>query len=227
MGQLEIPIFVETGKRWTFAGAVEWPGWCRRGKDESLAKAAMLEAGHRYAGVLASSDLDFAAPDDVEAFHIMERVKGNSTTDFGAPDASLSSDADQVGEAAQARFRSILHACWQAFDQAVQAAEGRELRKGPRGGGRDLVKIIGHLIDGDASYLGRIGWKVPGIDDLDRPAQLAAMRQSILDGMAASAGGELPMKGPRGGLRWPARRFVRRAVWHVLDHTWEIEDRLE
>ena len=31
--------------------------------------------------------------------------------------------------------------------------------------------------------------------------------------------------GPRGGKRWSARYFVRRAAWHVLDHAWEIEDR--
>ena len=25
--------------------------------------------------------------------------------------------------------------------------------------------------------------------------------------------------------KWPARYFVRRTAWHVLDHVWEIEDR--
>jgi len=25
---------------------------------------------------------------------------------------------------------------------------------------------------------------------------------------------------------WPARYYVRRAAWHVLDHAWEIVDRL-
>ena len=28
------------------------------------------------------------------------------------------------------------------------------------------------------------------------------------------------------GLHWTARYFVRRTAWHVLDHLWEIEDRL-
>jgi hypothetical protein len=26
--------------------------------------------------------------------------------------------------------------------------------------------------------------------------------------------------------RWPPRYVVRRAAWHVLDHAWEIEDRI-
>jgi hypothetical protein len=42
----------------------------------------------------------------------------------------------------------------------------------------------------------------------------------------ASARGEIPAKGPRGGLRWTARYFVRRLSWHILDHAWEIEDRM-
>jgi hypothetical protein len=25
---------------------------------------------------------------------------------------------------------------------------------------------------------------------------------------------------------WPPRYFVRRVAWHVLDHAWEIEDRI-
>jgi len=32
--------------------------------------------------------------------------------------------------------------------------------------------------------------------------------------------------GPIGGARgWPARYAVRRIVWHVLDHAWEIQDK--
>ena len=50
-------------------------------------------------------------------------------------------------------------------------------------------------------------------------------REAILKAVAASAHGEVPERGPRGGVRWTARYFVRRDAWHVLDHTWEIEDR--
>jgi hypothetical protein len=51
-------------------------------------------------------------------------------------------------------------------------------------------------------------------------------RQAILAGLEAADKGELPEKGPRGGILWPARYFVRRVAWHVLDHAWEIEDRM-
>ena len=42
-----------------------------------------------------------------------------------------------------------------------------------------------------------------------------------------AASGEMPERGPRGGVLWKPRYFVRRAAWHALDHAWEIEDRLE
>jgi hypothetical protein len=50
-------------------------------------------------------------------------------------------------------------------------------------------------------------------------------RQAIMDALAAAARGEIPERGPRGGVIWPARYFVRRVAWHALDHVWEIEDR--
>lgn len=80
--------------------------------------------------------------------------------------------------------------------------------------------IAEHVISGDCAYLGRIGWK------LEKGQGMITVRQGTLDGLAASARGELPAQGPRGGRRWTPRYFVRRVAWHVLDHAWEIEDRI-
>ncbi len=33
-------VQLELGKRWVFASALDWPGWCRRGKGEEAALAA-------------------------------------------------------------------------------------------------------------------------------------------------------------------------------------------
>jgi hypothetical protein len=46
-----------------------------------------------------------------------------------------------------------------------------------------------------------------------------------LETVRASASGELPERGPRGGVRWTARYYVRRVAWHVIAHAWEIERR--
>jgi hypothetical protein len=56
--------------------------------------------------------------------------------------------------------------------------------------------------------------------------QLQQTRQETLNALDIAAKGALPERGPRGGVIWPLRYFVRRVAWHVLDHAWEIEDRV-
>jgi hypothetical protein len=71
----------------------------------------------------------------------------------------------------------------------------------------------------------QLGWKSVKADGDGPEQELARTRQAILDALAASARGEMAPRGPRGGLRWTPRYFVRRVAWHVLDHAWEVEDR--
>ncbi len=144
----------------------------------------------------------------------------------GAPGIAPSADKKPVGAAELRRFHAILKACWRAFDAAVEAASGRKLRKGPRGGGRDLEGIIEHVLGSEAGYLGAVGWKVKEDEAKDAASRWAATRRAVLEGLDAAAQGLIPARGPRGGKRWTARYFVRRLAWHVLDHAWEIEDRI-
>jgi hypothetical protein len=157
---------------------------------------------------------------------VVERLEGNATTDFGAPDASPSGDTQPVDSAELQRLQTLLRACWQAFDQAVQAATGKELRKGPRGGGRELDEITRHVLGGDASYLARLAWKFKPDEMAELSQELSRSRRAVLDALEAAARGELPSQGPRGGTIWTPSYFVRRVSWHVLDHAWEIEDRV-
>jgi hypothetical protein len=158
---------------------------------------------------------------------VVERLEGTPTTDFGAPDIAPSADSLPLDAADLRRFSALLKACWQEFDAAVSAAAGRELRKGPRGGGRELEKIVEHVLGSDAAYLRSLGWKPRTSKDASPSEALAETRQSILEGLEAAAGGQLPERGPRGGALWSPRYFVRRSAWHVLDHAWEIEDRVQ
>jgi hypothetical protein len=222
----KIDVYLETGKKRTFASAVEWPGWCRSGRDEESALQALLAYGPRYAEVLQAAQLGFRAPTELSAFSIVERLEGSATTDFGAPDAAWPDDASAVDDAELRHFQALLEVCWQAFDVAVGAAAGKELRKGPRGGGRDLESIVQHVIDADTGYLARLGRKLQKGRGDDPAQELNRTRQAILDGLAAAARGDVDERGPRGGIRWKSRHFVRRATWHVLDHAWEIADRL-
>ena len=222
----KIDVYLEIGTKRTFAGAMDWPGWCRSARDEPSALQALVDHGPRYARVLHRTPLDFRAPADASLFAVVERLEGDATTDFGAPGKSPSTDASPVDRADLQRFQTLLRACWRAFDAAVRAAGGRELRRGPRGGGRDPAEIARHLLDADAAYLAQLGWKLEEGREDDPTQVMASSRQAILNAVAVAAGGGMPERGPRGGVRWTPRYFVRRVAWHALDHAWEIEDRI-
>ena len=222
----QIEVYLEIGKKRTFAGAIDWPGWCRGGRDEESALLALFDSGPRYARVLRTARLGFRAPADRAALTVVERLEGNATTEFGAPDVAPARDAEPVTATDLRRCRALLQACWDAFDAAVTAATDKELRKGPRGGGRAVEGIIDHVLGAEAGYLGQLGGKLKPQEEADGRDILERTRQTILDTLAVAARGEIPARGPRGGLRWTPRYFVRRAAWHVLDHAWEIEDRI-
>lgn len=209
-----IDVYLEIGKKRILASALEWPGWCRGGRDEGAALQALFDYGPRYAHVLGAAGLGFQTLADVSAFAVVERLAGDASTDFGTPGLAPSGDARPVDDAELRRFETLLQACWQAFDAAAQAASGKELRKGPRGGGRDLRRIVRHVLDADTAYLERLGWKVkqPGEADPDR--ELSRTRQAIRDALAAAARGQISKWGPRGralaaALLCPPRGLAR------------------
>jgi hypothetical protein len=222
----KIELYLESGKKRTFAGAVEYPGWCRSGQDEQSAIQALCVFGPRYAHVLHSAQVEFQPPADASDFAVIERLEGDASTDFGAPGKIPSCDTQPLDEDEQQRLESLLLACWGTFEMAVGSASGRELRKGPRGGGRDVDKMVRHVLDAEAAYLARLGFKLKLPDDISLSGSIIQIRQTYLGALASATRGELPAEGPRGGARWPPRYYVRRSAWHVLDHAWEIEDRM-
>ena len=224
---MKTEIYLEVGSKRVFAGALEWPGWSRSGRDEASALQALIDYGPRYGAAIGSARLSFHPARDISDLVVVERLKGDATTDFGAPGRIPARDAGPVNEAELRRLQSLLRASWRLFDLALRHAKGKSLRAGPRGGGRDRQKIMAHVLMADQGYLSKLGWKAHLTESAAAEAQLAECREEILKGLAAAAHGELPAHGPRGGLHWPARYFVRRSAWHVLDHAWEIEDRLK
>jgi hypothetical protein len=216
-------VYLEAGSKRVFACAIDWPGWCRSGPDEETALQNLLEYGPRYASVVRSARLGFTAPTRLEQLRVAERLTGNATTDFGAPGVIPSGDRAGASAADCARFEKVLRSGWRALDAARKRAAGKVLSKGPRGGGRELDAIVRHVVEADRGYLSAVGWKVSAGDAGDR---ITATRTAVIAALHASARGELPARGPRGGIRWPARYFVRRLAWHTIAHAWEIERRL-
>ena len=222
MGPAKIPTYLEIGAKRAFAGGVEWPGWCRSGRDEPTALEVLSHSAPRYAKVLRGTRLGFEAPEDASTLRVVERRQGDATTDFGAPSIAPKADARPIDDAELRRLSSILKACWRSLDAAVDAARGTTLAKGPRGGGRDLPKIVDHVVDAEGSYLRMLGSKVEAGPKQDLAERTHA---AVLGALEATARDGAPPPGPRGGKRWLPRYFVRRVAWHVLDHSWEIEDR--
>jgi hypothetical protein len=194
-------VYLEVGTTWVFAGALDWPGWCRRGKGEEAALAVLRNYAGRYEPV--------AGPGfDPGELQVVGRLRGSATTDFGAPDARGDWDDERLDAAEANRFTGLLEACWRFFDDVVATAPGT-LRKGPRGGGRDRDAIIDHVREAERSYGRKIGVRLP--PRTPWPQQRAAFAEAFRAGA------------PNG--TWPARYACRRFAWHVLDHAWEVQDK--
>ena len=197
-----VRVGLEVGSRWVFASALDWPGWCRRGRGEQAALDTLLDYADRYATVAGP---DFA-PEELE---VVGQVPGNRITDFGAPDVQGPWDGEPLPADEADRLTGRLEACWSYLDP-VAAAAPEVLRKGPRGGGRDRDAILDHVREAERTLACpkagiRVRPRTPW--DQQRAALAAALR-------AGAPGGT-----------WPARYVIRRSAWHVLDHAWEIEDR--
>lgn len=215
-----LPVYLESSSKRVFAGAVDWPGLDRGGKDEADALEALLAAAPRYKAALGTTARGLRLPERVDEFEVVERHKGNASTEFGIPALGASADSDPVDGAALKQLTAILDGAWSALDDAAAAARGLELRKGPRGGGRELAKILEHVREAEKSYAYQIGGKVPAAED-----DLEQIRAVALEALRARAANEPFEMGRRKAPLWTPRYYVRRSAWHIFDHAWEIEDR--
>jgi hypothetical protein len=214
-----IEIGEEVGAKRTFVWAIDWPGWSRGGKDASLAIESMIEHRPRYAIVAREAGLTLpgVSASDLET---IDSVTGGAGTDFGVPSAITDADRRSTTAAEAQKIASLVEAAWVILDRVVAAAPA-ELRKGPRGGGRDRDKMAGHVIEADHAYARDIGLKLPTTSLADRAA-VEAERAAVLEVLRQPSDGS-----PLAGRRWTARYAARRIAWHALDHAWEIEDRTE
>ena len=213
-----LPVAIEAGNTKVFASALDWPGWSRAARTEDNAIAALLEYAPRYAVVAREAQLDFSETFDVA---VDERQGGGAGTDFGVPSSlTVRFDAGPVDRHEAHRLASLVEAAWTTLDR-VAAGAPAELRKGPRGGGRDRDKMVAHVIEADWYYARELGLKLAHVPPEDRDA-VAAYRREMLSVLREPSDGS-----PLAGRKWPHRYAARRIAWHALDHAWEMEDRSE
>jgi glutamine synthetase len=97
------------------------------------------------------------------------------------------------------------------FDAVAKSAP-EELRKGPRGGGRNTSKVVEHVVRADEAYAREMGIKLN--------APIEEIRSAMLEVLGEPSDGS-----PIADRKWTPRYAAHRIAWHALDHAWEIEDR--
>ena len=199
------PVYLEVGAKKVFACSLDWPGWSGAAKTEEEALEALAAYADRYRPVAEAAGVRFpkSAGND---FDVVERLEGDATTDFGAPGAIPAADSTPLTKAQAERLASLVEGAWTVFDH-VRTTSPAELRKGPRGGGRDRDKMVAHVFDAEKGYFHKVGVKTG--------------REAFIEGLRAAREPQPQLK----TKTWPWRYTARRVAWHALDHAWEMEDR--
>ena len=204
------------GKR-VVAVAPDWPGLERGAKTGEAAIERLLSYLPRYAQVakLAGIDAEFAVMTTID---VVERYPGNGSTDFwGISFAFSSIDRQDMSSEELARELTLMGACWAFFDE-VRSRVSAEMQQGPRGGGRQRDRIVGHVVHTEQDWAKKLGlahasW--PGADEEGLTAHRDAYRAAI---RAFHAQGKM-------ARLWPLRYLIRHTAYHTLDHAWEMEDK--
>jgi hypothetical protein len=209
---MKVRVAIEAAPKKSFATAVDWPGWSRSGRTEDLAIEALVAYADRYAAVakLAGETFDPTKAVDVE---VVDRTSGGGGTEFGVPSNVTKPDRRRTTAADADRLARLIEAAWRTFE-SVAANAPEELRKGPRGGGRNTSRVIEHVRGADEGYAREIGIKLK--------APVEGIRAAVLEALSGPTDGS-----PIADRRWTARYAAHRIAWHALDHAWEIEDRTE
>ena len=205
-------------KKRVVACAFDWPGWDRSARIGQDVLAVLDAYRPRYARVaeLAGFGAEFAATAELE---VVERVDGTGMTDFyGVSGRTATSEHDPMTDAGCERKIALLRAAWRTFDDFA-ARVSPELRKGPRGGGREREQIIRHVNGAEIyEHAPKVGVKVP-LETRDDPEALRVYRDAYVEGIREHHARGEPARS------WTLQFLIRRSAWHMLDHAWELEDR--
>jgi hypothetical protein len=215
----ELRVMLEigpTGKK-VVAVAPDWPGLERGAKSGEAAIERLQSYLPRYATVakLAGMDAEFAASTTVD---VVEEYPGTGSTDFwGISFAFSDIDREAMSSEELERELTLMQACWAFFDD-VRSRVSAEMRKGPRGGGRDRDRIVRHTLGTEREWAEKVGVRIP-LDTVLTDEGLAAYRAAYCAGIRAfHAEGKM-------ARTWPLRFLIRHTAYHTMDHAWEMEDK--
>jgi hypothetical protein len=205
------------GKK-SVAYAIDWPGWSR-GRKTSDQAIEMLEAyRQRYRPIADIAGLG-AEFDAAGSLIEVDRYTGTGSTDFwGISFAASPEERDGMSEQQLERRLGLLQAAWAFFDQVAKRVSP-ELKKGPRGGGRDRDQIINHTLGWERTGLAvNVGIEYPEGVLID-PDVLRQYREDYVEALR-----EHHAKGQK-ARKWELSYLIRHSAFHMLDHAWEMEDK--
>ncbi len=219
---MTVRTVVERGPRdkRSVAFSIDWPGWSRGARTAELALETLESYRGRYRPVAAlagmSREFDAAGP-----LEIVEDRVGTGSTDFwGISFSPSTAEQGPMDEAELERGITLLRACWAFFD-GVAARVSPEMRKGPRGGGRDREQIVRHAIRTESEYFAKqVGLRTPEHAALT-PDGLRRHREAYVAAMRAYNAGQVT----RRMRSWTLPFLIRHSAFHTLDHAWEMEDK--
>ncbi|MFM7147848.1 MAG: hypothetical protein ACKOW5_16145, partial [Actinomycetales bacterium] len=93
-------------------------------------------------------------PPNAPTIVITEQLTGDSTTEFGAP-GQVATAEWHVSEPVLDRLRTLHALCRDAF-LALCSQAPEQLRKGPRGGGRDTSTVVEHVAQAEKAYASKL-----------------------------------------------------------------------
>ena len=204
-------------KRWV-AVAADWPGLERGGKTEDEAVEKLARYVPRYLPVAKRVGLhvELATHTDVD---IIGRYPGVGSTDFwGISFAPSPLDREPFDAPIFDRQVRLLRAAWTEFDETA-ARVTAELRPGARGGGRSRDRIVRHVLANEGGDFSKRVKQKSELEDLLTPGGLGHHRDRFVEAMRAWY-----MEGKPLG-KWTIPYLLRHTAYHVLDHTWEMQDR--
>lgn len=210
------------GKKFV-AYAIDWPGLERNGKSPDAALAHMSDYRARYRRIADRAGLlnEFTAESDPE---VVEDYEGVGSTDFwGISFAQSPIDYLPLAESEFERRLTLLQACWTEFD-AIAKRVSPELKKGPRGGGRDRDHIVRHLIASELDWTPKIGIRLDYHDIAFPLENRQRFHDQVIEQLRFHYESGTPAK-LKGGPLWTLPFFIRHLAYHVMDHAWEMEDK--
>jgi uncharacterized damage-inducible protein DinB/predicted RNase H-like HicB family nuclease len=229
-------LYVESGprRRTTMVHVLDLLGCIARGPTTEVALEATPEAIRTYLRFLRRHG-DEVKPDAKFTTTIAVHVTNGTWLGYGDPTSGFAPDFQPLS--AKDLEIYLRRLAWLRGDllKMIQDLPRKQLLAEPKGGGRSIYRILGHVAESECAYLRYLVGKVEGLSHEMQAVEaspdhlpfalsrLWRISSSRLEALTAS---ERKQWVKHGQITWTARRALRRLLEHDWEHLQELSDRL-